>query len=263
MNDDTVKGKTKTLQEFDVELAGMHMRGQWQYDALLEKLIGGPPPAGIPYIWKWQAVHNKLLEACQVMQESLTARRNFSFLNPGLEKGGTTQTILMGMQIVKPGEIAWAHRHTIGAIRFVINGSEKLYTVVDGEIEPMQQYDLVLTPNWNWHDHHNESDKNAIWLDVLDVPLVLGLNQGFYQPYGEDVQPIRDNNSDYIGERARLVRLAWETRNTQNFPFRYPWHEVSTQLKKLAKTQGSPYDGIVLEYVNPMTGGPALPTLGC
>jgi len=31
----------------------------------------------------------------------------------------------------------------------------------------------------------------------------------------------------------------------------------------MAQLEGSPYDGLSLEYVNPMTGGPALPTLGC
>lgn len=35
------------------------------------------------------------------------------------------------------------------------------------------------------------------------------------------------------------------------------------QLLALADSEGSPYDGVVLDYVNPMTGGPTLPTLGC
>ena len=35
------------------------------------------------------------------------------------------------------------------------------------------------------------------------------------------------------------------------------------QLLALADSEGSPDDGVVLDYVNPMTGGPTLPTLGC
>ena len=41
--------------------------------------------------------------------------------NPGLAKG-TTNTINMGIQMIRPGELAWAHRHSISAIRFVIDG---------------------------------------------------------------------------------------------------------------------------------------------
>jgi 1-hydroxy-2-naphthoate dioxygenase len=210
----------KSLPEFDKDLAAMHMRGQWQYDSLLERVIGGPPPAGKPHIWHWKAVYEKLLEACDVMPESLTARRNFSFLNPGIERGGTTQTLLMGMQIVKPGEVAWAHRHTIGALRLVIR------------------------------------------LDVLDVPLVMGLNQAFYEPFGQSTQPLREGTAESISERASLVRPVWERQKTKNFPFRYAWKDILPHLEKMAGAEGTPYDGVVLEYVNPITGGSALPTMG-
>ena len=252
----------KSLPAFDNDLAAIHMRGQWQYDALLERLIGGPLPAGKPHIWHWPAVYEKLLEACDVMPESLTARRNFSFLNPGIERGGTTQTLLMGMQIVKPGEVAWAHRHTIGALRLVIQGDPKLYTAVDGEPMTMEPNDLILTPNWAWHDHHNNSAQNAIWLDVLDVPLVLGLNQAFYEPFGQSTQPLREGAGESIAERGALLRPVWERPKTKNFPFRYAWKDILPQMEKMSGAEGTPYDGVVLEYVNPVSGGSALPTMG-
>ena len=172
------KTEAKTpLQRFDEELAAVNMRGQWQYEELLNKVIGGPPPAGVAHIWPWELLQEKLDKARDALPESFTARRNLSFFNPGLERGGTTQTILMGVQMVRPGEVAWAHRHSIAAIRFVIQGHPDLYTVVDGEKQPMEAYDLVLTPGWSWHDHHNESTGDAIWVDILDVPFVIGLNQ--------------------------------------------------------------------------------------
>ncbi len=73
-----------TLQEFDVELEAVNLRGgQWVYDEVLESVVGGPPkPAGVPFLWRWQDVHAKLLKSCEVMPESLTARRNLSFINP-------------------------------------------------------------------------------------------------------------------------------------------------------------------------------------
>src|SRR6266540_4830884 len=99
-----------------------------------------PRPRGDAYLWPWKMVYDKLIEACDVLEESFTARRSVLFGNPGLNDNATTHTLLMGIQMIKPGEIAWAHRHTLAAIRFVIKGDGKVYTVVDGEKCPMEPY---------------------------------------------------------------------------------------------------------------------------
>ncbi|HMS07841.1 MAG TPA: hypothetical protein PKD73_19060 [Burkholderiaceae bacterium] len=33
----------------------------------------------------------------------------------------------------------------------------------------MKQFDLILTPNWRWHDHGNPSNNPIIWLDGLGL----------------------------------------------------------------------------------------------
>jgi len=48
--------------------------------------------------------------------------------------------------------------------------------------------DLVLTPNWSWHDHANDTDAPMIWLDGLDTPLVRMLEAGFYEEYHQERQ---------------------------------------------------------------------------
>ena len=174
-------------------MATPNLRGQWQIDANRPQNVrkGGngqlfiePMPAGIPHVWRWTDMQAILQQACEAMTESNTARRALMFTNPKLPRG-TVQNSLAGMQAVKAGEIAWAHRHTINALRFSIQGSEKVFTVVDGRPLPMESYDLVLTPSWAWHDHHNESDQDAIWMDALDVPFTVGMNLNFYEEPGE------------------------------------------------------------------------------
>ena len=66
------------------------------------------------------------------------------------------------------------------------------YTVVNGDRLPMYPGDLVLTPNWTWHDHANDTDAPMIWLDGLDTPLVRMLEAGFYEQYDEEVQPVAE-----------------------------------------------------------------------
>jgi 1-hydroxy-2-naphthoate dioxygenase len=230
----------QSLEAFDAKLAGVHMRGQWKSEEFLQRAIGGPKPAGVPALWRWSEVTALLEEAGREMPEAMQARRSLIFQNPALPRG-TTHTLNMGVQMIQPGEIAWAHRHSIAALRFIIRGSPKLSTIVDGERCVMEDHDLVLTPNWAWHDHHNESEQNAYWLDVLDVGLVLALNQTFYEPGASQEQP------------PAAVSTSPHARK------RYRWKDVEPELKTRPLSNS---DGRLYEYLD-NSGGPTLPTLAC
>ena len=69
----------KSLETFNQELAEVHMTGQWIYEDLLNRAIGGPRPRGDAYLWPWKMVQEKLIEACDVLEESFTARRSVLF----------------------------------------------------------------------------------------------------------------------------------------------------------------------------------------
>jgi gentisate 1,2-dioxygenase len=126
----------------------------------------------------------------------------------------------------------------------------------------MEPYDLLLTPGWSWHDHHNQSDKPAIWLDALDVPFTLALNQNFYEELGESAQ-------EQTGEAAPAAPLARMTGGAVRAtvrPMRYAWADTLRSLKAAASGKNpaiSPVDGVMLEYLNPLSGGSVLPTLSC
>ena len=230
----------QALAALDATLAAHHMRGQWKSEAFLGAAIGGAKPAGAPALWPWSLVLELIGVAEQALPESGQARRSLIFQNPALPRG-TTQTINMGVQMITPGEVAWAHRHSIAALRFIVEGDPALTTIVDGQHCVMETGDLVLTPSWTWHDHHNRGDRRAFWLDVLDVPLVLSLNQTLYEPAQGPEQPPLDP-----GHAVRAVR--------------YPWAEAVRQLAQAPVRRDL---GQVHEYRDPATGGPTLPTLMC
>ncbi len=43
----------------------------------------------------------------------------------------------------------------------------------------------------------------------------------------------------------------------------YKWADTERALEAMVADEGDPYDGVLLEYTNPVTGGPTLPTLAC
>ena len=90
--------------------------------------------------------------------------------------------------MIMPGEKARSHRHTPNALRLVIDAEPGAYTVVNGERLSMMPGDVVLTPNWCWHGHGNDSRACAYWLDVLDVPLVQLLDPMFFEPHPDEFE---------------------------------------------------------------------------
>lgn len=262
--------KTDDLSALERRLADYNLRGQWQADANRPQNVRRGPegqvwieplPAGAPHLWRWEKMQPLLENALAALTESYTARRTLVLCNPKLPRG-TTQTMIASVQIIRPGELAWAHRHTINAIRFAIQGGKDVFTVVDGEPLAMEPYDLLLTPGWSWHDHHNQSDRPAIWLDALDVPFTLALNQNFYEELGESAQ----EQTDEAAPATPLARMTGGAGRAAVRPMRYAWADTLRSLKAAAggkKAALSPTDGIMLEYLNPLTGRSVLPTLSC
>lgn len=258
-----VANNPERMAEFDGQLEDAHMVGQWKFDAQLQKAIGGPAPAGLPFIWPWQTINDMLLRSCDVLKETSTIRRTLAFSNPGLPSG-STHALLSSVQIVLPGETEWAHSHAISALRFVIEGNPDLYTVVNGAPQTMERHDLILTPAWSWHDHHNDGDTTGIWLDVLDLPMVAALKQIAYRVFDGESQPITEDRRDDADSRPSFLRRPSGEIETANVPpLRLPWSEVERRLSQLAPEEADPFDGHMLEYFDPLTGQSVLPTLSC
>jgi gentisate 1,2-dioxygenase len=255
-----------------VRLAALHRRmdenslgGHWQDRERSQKLV--------PVLWPWSAIEPCLMEAAEVVKlghaEEANNRRTINLVNPSLAaRKSTSRTLQMSVQLVNPGENAEAHRHTPAAIRFVVEGDGIGYTNVEGEQMPMEAGDLILTPNWTWHDHVNPGKKPLIWLDVLDVHMVNLFDAMTFESYpgapgsNQLFQPVTKPEGD---SRRRLgaVRVRQQD-DGRALPYAYKWTDTLQALEALAAAGGGdPHDGILLEYANPLNGGPTLPTFSC
>ena len=137
---------------------------------------------------------------------------------------------------------------------------------MDGQKLRVGPRDFAITPNGTWHEHGNESDDApVIWQDGLDIPLVNALDAGFYEVHPELRQiPGQVVNSSVLSHGTNLLPYGMEKWTRPYSPvFGFPWEPTYRALLNLAKaTEGSPFDGVIMEYTNPRTGGSVMPTMG-
>ncbi len=249
------------LEALHRRMAENSLGGHWQSRERSVKLE--------PFLWRWSVIYSCLMESGEVVQlghiDEAANRRTVQLVNPSLTaQKATSRTLQMSVQLVKSGERAECHRHTAAALRFVVEGDGTGYTTVEGEQMFMEPGDLVLTPNWTWHDHYNTGKNPIVWLDVLDVHLTTHLDATFHENYGEGpAQPVVRPDG-YCRQSLGAVRPRMATVGGEALPYTYKWRDTLRALQDVAAAgQIDPYDGILLEYVNPLTRGPTMPTIGC
>jgi gentisate 1,2-dioxygenase len=238
----------KAREQLHKKFSQMGLRGYWQLDHDTVPVE--------PKIWRWKELYPVLMETTEVIRIGPDSFRR----NVGLETG--SRTVSFGFQIVLPGEKAAAHRHTNSALRFVVSGGGA-YTTSAGEPMVMEPGDLLIQPNFAWHDHVNDSKEPIIWIDALDSALVHYLSASFREEWAEGTQqpltkPAGTSRRLYGPIRQPSIELG------SGLPFHYKWNETLEALGSAAAEGGdNPHDGVLLEYKNPIDGGSTFRNMTC
>src|SRR5258708_7119682 len=128
----------------------------------------------------------------------------------------------------------------------------------------MHPGDFIITPSWTWHDHGNAAGEPVVWLDGLDIPLVRFFDAGFAEDYPHDEQEVvRPEGDAWLRYGNNLLPIAFQARDAASPVFAYPYARSRQSLLQLAKVD-KPHasHGHKMEFVNPASGGPAMPTMG-
>ncbi|ART72054.1 cupin [Mycobacterium dioxanotrophicus] len=246
-----------------------HLNPLWtQLDSLMP---GTPSPRAVPFVWKWSTLYPLAQRAGDLVPVGRGGeRRAIALANPGL--GGApylTPTLWAAIQYLGPKETAPEHRHSQNAFRFVVEG-DGVWTVVNGDPVAMRRGDLLLTPGWAFHGHHNETDQPMAWLDGLDIPLVHYTDTGFFE-FGAD--GVTDESTPDISRSERLWAhpglrplVGLDTRTSSPMAA-YRWEHTDAALREQLALEDEGFSATTepghaaVRYTNPTTGGDVLPTI--
>lgn len=256
-------GQRAQLEQLYAAMGPEGLKPLWE---VLAALVS-PTPASpaVAHHWRYGDAAHYLMRAGDLISAEQAERRVLILENPGLPgQSAITPSLYAGLQLILPGEVAPAHRHTQSALRFVMEG-EGAYTMVDGERAVMRPFDLVLTPSWQWHDHGNGTARPMVWLDGLDIPTVRHFSASFAEKTDEAIQAplVADDDSlSRYGRNLRPLRGSLADRRPASRPlFHYPFAEWRRSLADLAAGAPDPHVGHALEFINPADGGSVLPTI--
>lgn len=223
-----------------------------------------PRPTAVAAHWRYEDIRSKVMEAGELISAQEAERRVLILENPALrEQSCITNSLYAGLQLILPGEVAPAHRHTQSALRLVLDG-EGAYTAVDGERTTMRRGDFIITPAWTWHDHGNLGNEPVVWLDGLDIPIVRFLDAGFAEK-SEDAShaPQRPEGDALARYGLNMVPVDFEQkRSDPTRVFVYSFDRTRQALAGIAAGTPDPHFGFKLRYVNPATGASPMPTIG-
>ncbi len=257
------RNRSAGREAFYEAIAPENLRALWP---VLGDLVTREPGSGCrPYLWAYDLVRSRLMEASDLITAEEAERRVLILENPGLAGSSrVTTSLYAGIQLVMPGEVAPAHRHSQSALRFVMEAEAGSYTAVGGEKTSMHVGDFVITPNWAWHDHGNDGDAPVLWLDGLDIPLVQFLDASFAERGPESRQRIDKPAGDSLARFGANMLPLDHVHTAHTSPiFNYPYDRSREALETMRRRdEWDPCHGLKMRYANPVDGGWAMPTIG-
>ena len=117
----------QTIAELDQYLDERGLGGSWRRWG-----SNAPPNAAAqrsdPLIWKWSEFQEALQRAGEIVSMDQTGA-----LAGQMAGRKQISKLGFGVQILMPGEVAEAHRHTQAGLRFIVKGNPRAAMVVEGE----------------------------------------------------------------------------------------------------------------------------------
>jgi len=271
-----ITNSEKALKDLYDDVSESHMFPFWAtttdvaHDEIKQLMA---TPSAIPYVWSYDKTIGPILQRSAELISTLESeRRSLILVNPALKpRRATVSTMYTAYRLNDPHDVMPPHRHSPNAIRFGLTGTQN-FTGVEGEDIVFGPGDMVLTPHDTWHNHGNKGDDPAINLSVLDLPLVETLNAIYFEhDYKEDDEKKKEQSARFDPEYSRRIygrgglkpRFVSHDRGTgaASPMYVYRYDMMRECLEDHKDHDGDPYNGLRVEYIDPMNGEPVFKTI--
>ncbi len=136
----------------------------------------------------------------------------------------------------------------------------------------MSRGDFLPQAGWNWHAHHNATDKPMAWIDGLDIPFQYAAESQFFE-FGRDeisdeerITPARSRSERLVGPPRPDARRR-PGRGPGSPLLAYRWEHTDRALADQLELEAEGYAGVVepghaaVRFTDPRTGADVLPTI--
>ena len=224
-----------------------------------------PKSACRPHLWNFDAIRDYMTEAGKLITAKEAERRVLVLENPGLRgQSKITTSLFAGVQMVIPGDVAPAHRHSQSALRFVLEGKGALYRgrwrahrdgarrfchyAVDDLARPLQRNFRadVLARRARYPD-------GAVLRCVVRGRIERGPAED-HAARRRQLCPLRSQPA--AGRRASVLR---RPRRSSTIPTATPARRWN---RPRLRNEWDACHGLKLKFSNPETGDFAMPTIG-
>ncbi|MCF5709088.1 cupin domain-containing protein [Pseudomonas syringae] len=147
----------------------------WGAAGLRPDNIGWTKPYSPLFKYQWEPTYEALLRYSSARDDNPFDGALMHYTNP-VDGGHVLATIGASMQLLRPGFVGKAHRHTGSFLYQVAKGQG--YSIINGQRFDWQERDIFCVPSWAWHEHVNTNpSEDACLFCFSDLPVMekLGL----------------------------------------------------------------------------------------
>ncbi|PHM45026.1 NADPH dehydrogenase [Xenorhabdus mauleonii] len=150
----------------------------WGAPALRPQNVGWDKPYSPLFRYQWGPTYEALQRYASIAEGSPFDDILMHYTNP-LTGGHVMPTLGASMQLLRPGFVGKAHRHTGSFIYQVAKGQG--YSIINGQRFDWQKRDIFCVPSWAFHEHVNTSQtEDACLFCFNDLPVIQAL-QLYYE----------------------------------------------------------------------------------
>jgi len=191
--------------------------------------------ACLPAIWRYRDVRPHLMESGGLITAQEATRRVLMLMNPGLGgEASITGSLFAGLQLIMPGEIAAAHRHSSRHCASSSRGTAPTpRSMANG---PRCSRAISSSPRPGPGRSRHETEEPMVWLDGLDIRSSSSWARALPRAIPRMSSPSAGRKATALARFGHnLLPVDWKPKVKTSPVFNYPYVRTREALDALSR----------------------------